>query len=88
VGSIGGAEILIVLLVALIVLGPNRLPQAARQLGKAMGEFRRMTSGLQAELRDTINMAEPAPTRPPHPQPDQSTDQTPDHSTDQSTDPT
>ncbi len=57
------------LLVALVVLGPTRLPQAARQLGRAMGEFRRMTSGLQAELRDTINAAEPSspPSPPPAP---------------------
>ena len=64
-GSIGGAEILIVLLVALIVLGPQRLPQAARQLGRAIGEFRRMTAGFQAELRDTLNTVEASPPPPP-----------------------
>ena len=62
-GSIGGQEILIVLLVALIVLGPKRLPQAARQVGRAVAEFRRVTSEFQAEVRDAI--AEPVITRPP-----------------------
>lgn len=53
-GSIGLPEILVVLVVALIVLGPSRLPDAARSLGKAVSEFRRVTSGLQAEVRDTF----------------------------------
>lgn len=43
-----------ILLLALVVLGPTRLPEAARQVGKAMTEFRRMSSGFQRELRDAI----------------------------------
>lgn len=62
-GSIGPAEILVVLVVALIVLGPNRLPDAARSLGKAMAELRRVTSGVQSEVRDAF--AEP----PSYPRP-------------------
>jgi TatA/E family protein of Tat protein translocase len=65
VGSIGPAEIVIVLIVGLIVLGPTRLPEAARQMGKAVTEFRKMTSGLQAEVRDAF--AEPVPGTPPVP---------------------
>ena len=61
-GSIGPAEIIIVLVIGLIVLGPNRLPEAARQIGKAMSEFRKVTSGLQAEVRDAF--AEPTPGSP------------------------
>lgn len=57
-GNIGGPEILVVLIIALLVLGPNRLPQAARQMGKAMAEFRKMTSGLQAEVRDAMSTLE------------------------------
>ena len=67
-GSIGPAEILVVLVVALIVLGPNRLPDAARSVGKAMAEFRRMSSGVQAEVRDAFNQA------PSYPKPSSSTD--------------
>ena len=62
-GSIGGPEVLIVLLVALIVLGPKRLPHAARQVGRAVAEFRRVTSDFQSEMRNAI--AEPVITRPP-----------------------
>lgn len=58
---------LIILVGALIFLGPKRLPDAARQVGKAMAEFRKVTTGFQAEVRDAF--AEPAvtaePTRPP-----------------------
>ena len=37
--NIGGGELLIIFLVALVVLGPTKLPEAARQLGKWVGEF-------------------------------------------------
>lgn len=64
-GSVGGAEILLVLVVALIVLGPSRLPEAARSLGKALGEFRRMSAGFQAEMRDAFSDTSPASSEPP-----------------------
>lgn len=53
-GSIGAAEILVILVVALMVLGPERLPEAARQAGRALAELRRMSSGFQAEVRNAI----------------------------------
>lgn len=69
-GSIGPAEILVVLVVALIVLGPNRLPDAARSLGRAVNEVRRVTSGLQSEVREAFAEAPPSyPERPPPPSP-------------------
>jgi sec-independent protein translocase protein TatB len=52
--NIGGLEIIMVLVVALIVLGPAKLPDAARQVGKAVTELRRMSSGFQRELREAI----------------------------------
>jgi sec-independent protein translocase protein TatB len=58
VGNIGGPEIVVVLIIALLVLGPNRLPQAARSMGKAMAEFRKVTGGLQAEVRDAMSQLE------------------------------
>lgn len=48
-----------VLVVALIVLGPARLPEAARTVGKAVNEIRRATSGLQSEVRDAFSDAPP-----------------------------
>lgn len=63
--SLGAPEILVILVVALIVLGPSKLPEAARQVGKAMAEFRRVTAGFQAEVRDAFQepvASTPAPT--------------------------
>lgn len=68
-GNIGGPEILVVLIIALLVLGPNRLPQAARQMGKAMAEFRKITSGLQTEVRDAMSTLETEVNGPPEPRP-------------------
>jgi Tat protein translocase TatB subunit len=59
VGSVGAPEILVIFLVALIVLGPERLPRAARQAGKAIGEFRRVTAGFQDEVRSAFEDDEP-----------------------------
>ena len=42
--SIGTSELLLIGLVALIFLGPRKLPQLARKFGKVMNEFRRTTS--------------------------------------------
>lgn len=52
--NVGTPELLVILLVALIVLGPNKLPDAARQVGRFMAEVRRMSTGFQTELRDAM----------------------------------
>jgi sec-independent protein translocase protein TatB len=62
--NIGGGEFLVIALVALIVLGPQRLPDAARQAGKAMGELRRLSSGFQNELKGAFAEPDAAPARP------------------------
>lgn len=56
--GIGGTELLVILVVALIVLGPKSLPQIARTLGKAMGEFRRVSSDFQRTLNAEIDLEE------------------------------
>jgi len=53
--NVGGGELLVIFLVALVVLGPTKLPDAARQVGKVMGEFRRLSSGFQNEFRQAMN---------------------------------
>jgi sec-independent protein translocase protein TatA len=67
-GSLGAPEILVILVVALLVLGPNRLPEAARQLGRAMAEMRRLSAGFQAEIRDAMQTPVAGPPVPPAPQ--------------------
>ena len=52
--NLGTGEVLVILVVALVVLGPEKLPGAARQAGRWLGELRRVSSGFQAELRDAL----------------------------------
>ena len=66
--NVGGGELLVILLVALIVLGPQRLPEAARQVGRVMGDIRRISGGFQQELKDAFD-ADGEPTRRAEPVP-------------------
>ncbi len=52
--NVGPAEFLVIGLIALIVLGPHRLPLAARQIGKVLGDLRRMSEGFQKEMKSTM----------------------------------
>lgn len=48
--GIGPQELLVILVVGLLVLGPKRLPEIARSLGRGMAEFRRASSDLRQSL--------------------------------------
>ncbi len=48
--GIGMQEIIIILIVALIVIGPKKLPDLARALGRAIGEFRKAADDLKENL--------------------------------------
>lgn len=50
--GIGPSELIIILVIALLVLGPKRLPELASGLGKGLAEFRRATADINAELDD------------------------------------
>ena len=58
--SLGPAEILVILVVALIVLGPKRLPEAGRQVGKAIAEVRRWTTEVTSEIKSAVDIEVPA----------------------------
>jgi TatA/E family protein of Tat protein translocase len=61
--NIGPLELMIILLLALVVVGPARLPEVGRSIGRALREFRK----VQDEVRDSINFnldAEPVTPRP------------------------
>src|SRR4051794_16397423 len=65
--SLGGSEVIVILLVALIVLGPDKLPDTARKIGNVMGELRRMSHGFQQEIKSALDDAvkeQPAQTAP------------------------
>ncbi|HMS87465.1 MAG: twin-arginine translocase subunit TatB [Acidimicrobiales bacterium] len=53
--NVGGPEILLVLLVALVVLGPEQLPKAMRTFGNAMAQVRKLSNGFQDEMRSAMN---------------------------------
>lgn len=52
--NIGGGELLVIVLIALIVLGPQRLPDAMRTFGRVVGEIRRISTGFQQEVRQAF----------------------------------
>jgi sec-independent protein translocase protein TatB len=47
-------HLMVVLIVALVVLGPDKLPEAARTMAKGIREFRRMTGELKTEVRESF----------------------------------
>lgn len=53
--NVGGGEILVILLVALLVLGPDKLPGAARSAGRMMRQVRSVAQGFQDEVRAAID---------------------------------
>jgi sec-independent protein translocase protein TatB len=59
--GIGATELVVILVIALIVFGPNKLPELARSLGRGFGEFRRASYELRQSLMDA---AEPDPQPP------------------------
>ena len=52
--SIGPMELVIVLVLALIILGPKRLPEAGRAVGKGMREFKDSLTGAAADEDDEV----------------------------------
>jgi sec-independent protein translocase protein TatB len=53
--GIGGQEFLLLCLIGLLILGPERLPRVASQLGSWVGKARQMTRSLRRQLEDEIN---------------------------------
>lgn len=54
--QIGPLEILMVSVIALIVFGPQRLPEIARQIGKTLSEFRRQAAEVRAEFETGMDL--------------------------------
>jgi TatA/E family protein of Tat protein translocase len=73
--NIGPLELMVILLLALVVVGPSKLPEVGRSIGRALREFR----NIQDEMRDTINFNLDEPARP-RPAPRPRTARTPEQS--------
>ena len=57
-GSLGVSEILLIMVVALIVFGPRKLPEIGRTLGKALAEFRKATDDLKNTIEREVRIDE------------------------------
>ena len=52
--NIGPAEMIVILVIALIVFGPKRLPEIGRTVGKSLKEFRRATQDIREQFEGSI----------------------------------
>ena len=57
-GSIGMPEMIIILVIALIVFGPRKLPELGRSLGRSINEFKKASNELRSTLEDEIRVEE------------------------------
>jgi sec-independent protein translocase protein TatB len=67
--NVGGGELLVILLIALLVLGPDRLPGFAKKAGKVMGDIRRISNGFQSEIRQAMDFDDDRPSATANPAP-------------------
>ncbi len=87
--NIGPTELILIFLVALIVVGPTRLPEIGRTIGKSLREFRRATDDFKQHLDFTVDDDEFPDEEPNGKQPSKASDQTrhADHPDDPETQP-
>lgn len=65
--NVGGGEVLVILVLALVVLGPDKLPETARSIGKHIGDFRRISNGFRSEISNAMDLSSftgPPPSAP------------------------
>jgi TatA/E family protein of Tat protein translocase len=69
-GTLGGPEVILILVVALIVFGPRRLPEIGKSMGKMLAEFRKASNDFKRTIEDELEAekakeAQPAPLSAP-----------------------
>ncbi len=72
-GNIGMPELIFILVLALLIFGPKKLPEIGKQLGKGLGEFKRASNDLKRSIEEEIEKAgtaeattsKPAPVQAP-----------------------
>jgi len=56
--GIGMQELIIIAIIALLVVGPKKLPDLAKSLGKGFSEFRRAADGVTEDIKDAVKVDE------------------------------
>jgi TatA/E family protein of Tat protein translocase len=56
-GNLGMPELILILVLALLLFGPKKLPEVGKQVGKALGEFRRASNDLKRTIEDEMDRA-------------------------------
>jgi TatA/E family protein of Tat protein translocase len=57
-GPIGMPELIIILVIALIIFGPRKLPELGKSLGRSINEFKKASNELRSTLEDEIRVEE------------------------------
>lgn len=66
-GTLGGQEIIFILVLALIVFGPRKLPEIGKSIGRMMAEFRKASNDFRRTLEDEVDAEKARPIEPPAP---------------------
>lgn len=66
-GPLGGPELVLILVLALIVFGPRRLPEIGKSMGRLLSEFRKASNDFQRTIEDEVEAEKykPPPAEPP-----------------------
>ncbi|MFZ3170844.1 MAG: twin-arginine translocase TatA/TatE family subunit [Carboxydocellales bacterium] len=58
IGPLGIPELIVILVLALLIFGPGKLPEAGKAVGKGINEFKRASKDVQKEFSEAINQPE------------------------------
>jgi TatA/E family protein of Tat protein translocase len=76
-GTLGGQEIIFILVLALIVFGPRKLPEIGKSIGRMMAEFRKASNDFRRTLEDEVEAEKARPIEPPVTRGDEPANDTP-----------
>ena len=65
--GVGMPEMILIMVVALLVFGPKRLPELAHTIGRAVARFKSATQSVQREVERELRVTDPAPPVTPEP---------------------
>ena len=63
-GTLGGPEVILILVIALIVFGPRKLPEIGKSMGKMLAEFRKASNDFKRTIEDELEAEKTKDTRP------------------------